>query len=165
MIRRPSHWKKKTDAVDISAIHSHTKSLKHYAKKSSSNVLRVDRGDGKPSSSKMEEKLVFRAHFADQLGGSPSTLEVAHSATLDSLHDLATPAKGIGVSGVIPGISGLAKSFRSASLGAGGEDRIRGVLSRRFPRVFACLYYPLIFKSSCILSPPPMAWWSVARVV
>ncbi len=44
--------------------------------------------------------------------------------------------------------------FRSASLGAGGEDRIRGVLSRRFPRVFACLYYPLIFKSACLLSPP-----------
>ena len=127
--------------------------------------MRVDRGDGKPSSSKMEEKLVFRAHFADQLGGSTSTMEVAHLATLESLHELVTPAKGIGVSGVLPGLSGLAKLFRSASLGAGGEDRIRGVLSRRFPWVFACLYFPLISKSSCLLSPPSMAWWCVARVV
>ncbi len=143
-----------TEAVDISAIHSHIKSLKHFSKKSSNKILRVDRGDGKPSSSKHEEKLVFRSHFADQLGGSSSTFAVAHRSSLDSLHDLKTPLQGIGVSGVLPGISGLARCFRSASLGAGGEDRIRGVLSRRFPRVFACLYYPLVFKATCLLSPP-----------
>ena len=48
-----------SDATDISAIHTHIKSLKHFSKKASSKILRVDRGDGKPSNSKLEEKHVF----------------------------------------------------------------------------------------------------------
>ncbi len=114
----------------------------------------MDRGDGSAATSKVEEKLAFRAHFAEQLGGTPSTFASSHSATLDSLTNSASPNKGIGVTGVLPGISALARCFRSASLGAGGEDRIRGVLPRRFPRAFACLYFPLVFKSTCLLSPP-----------
>ncbi len=142
------------DALDISAIHTHIKYLKHFSKKSSQKTLRVDRGDGLASSSKLEEKLVFRAHFAEQLGGSPSTFAASHTSTLESLSGSVSPLKGIGVTGVLPGVSALAKCFRSASLGAGGEDRVRGVLPRRFPRAFACLYFPLVFKSSCLLSPP-----------
>ncbi len=142
------------DAIDITSIHKHIKSLKQFAKQSSKKVLRVNRGDGTPSSSKYEEKIVFRNHLARQLGGTPSTFERAHSNSLDSLRDLSSTASGIGAACVVPGISALAKLFRSASLGAGGEDRIRGKLCRRFPRAFACLYYPLVFKTSCLLSPP-----------
>ncbi len=98
---------------------------------------------------------MFRKHFSEQLGGAPSTFARSHSSTLDSLTGLVSKISGIGASSVVPGLSSLAKSFRCASLGAGGEDRIRGVLCRRFPRVFACLYFPLIFKSACLLSPPP----------
>ncbi len=154
------------DATDISAIHSHIKTLKHYSKKASQKTLRVDRGDGKASSSKHEEKLVFRAHFSEQLGGCGDTFARLHSATLDSLTESVSSRKGIGVTGVLPGVSSLARCFRSASMGAGGEDRIRGALPRRFPRAFACLYFPLVFKSSCLLSPPfTMAWWSFAGIV
>ncbi len=108
------------DAVDISAIHSHIKTLKHYSKKSSLKTLRVDRGDGKASASKLEEKLVFRAHFSKQLGGCDDTFERLHCNTLDSLADSKSTCQGIGVTGVLPGVSALAKCFRSASLGAGG---------------------------------------------
>ncbi len=69
------------DAVDISAIHSHIKTLKHFSKTSSQKTLRVDRGDGKASSSKIEEKLVFRAHFSEQLGGCEDTFERLHCHT------------------------------------------------------------------------------------
>ena len=44
-----------TDAIDITAIHGHIKSLKHFAKKSCSKVCRVNRCDGQPSASKQEE--------------------------------------------------------------------------------------------------------------
>ncbi len=148
------------EALDITTIHRHIKSLKHFAKKSSGKVQRVNRSDGSPSVSKFEEKLVFRSHFSSQLGGVDSTFERAHSDSLDSLHDLRSSVSGVGAASVIPGVCALAKLLRSASLGAGGEDRIRGKLCRRFPRALACFYYPLIFKSSCLLPPPPaMARW------
>ncbi len=149
-----------TNAIDITSIHRHIKSLKHFSKKSARKALRVNRSDGKPSSSRSEEKHVFRQHFASQLGGSQSTFASSHKSSLESLCDIETNISGIGASAIVPGISELAKLLNSASLGAGGEDRIRGKLCRRFPRVFACLYYPLVFKSSCLPSPPPI---TVAR--
>ena len=41
-----------------------------------------------------------------------------------------------------------------ASLGAFGEDRILGTNQRLFPRLFTLMYYPLIFKTFCMLHPP-----------
>ncbi len=83
-------------------------------------MLRVSRGDGRPSTSRSEEKQVFRAHFSSQLGGSFGTFEQSHSDSLDSLRDLKTHSSGVGAASVVPGISSLAKLFNSASLGAGG---------------------------------------------
>ena len=142
------------NATDITAIHKHIKSLKHVAKKSTSKTYRVQRSDGSVAASRSQEKQVFRKHFASQLGGSDSTFEATISSNLDSLRDIKFSASGVGASAIIPGISEPTKLFKCASVGAGGEGRIRGNLSRRFPRVFACLYYPLVFKSSCLMSPP-----------
>ena len=144
------------DSVDITSIHRHIESLKFYAKNSARKVMRVNRSDGRPSTSRSEEKQVFhRSHFSSQLGASFGTIERSHSDSLDSLRDLKVSTSGVGASSVFPGISSLAKLLKSAGLGAGGEDRVRGQLCRRLSRAFSCLYYPLMFKLSCLLSPPP----------
>ncbi len=155
------------DSVDITSIHRHIESLKFYAKNSARKVMRVNRSDGRPSTSRSEEKQVFhRSHFSSQLGASFGTIERSHSDSLDSLRDLKVSTSGVGASSVFPGISSLAKLLKSAGLGAGGEDRVRGQLCRRLSRAFSCLYYPLMFKLACLLSPPPpMAWWCPSRVI
>ncbi len=76
------------DATDITSIHRHIKSLKRFSKASSNKVLRVNRSDGRPSTSKIEEKHTFRSHFSSQLGGTFGTFAGAHLASLETLNDL-----------------------------------------------------------------------------
>ena len=113
--------------------------------------------DGRPSSSKVSEKLLFRDHFGAQLSGCGTSFANLHQHTLDDLSDLSwagSGAGGAGAAALVPGVCELAKLFKKASLVACGEDRICGQLCCRFPRIFSCLYFPLIFKSICLASPP-----------
>ena len=68
---------------------------------------------------------MFREHFGAQLGGSCCNFEALLGKCLDDLTGVSLPARSEGAPSVVPGISELAKLFKKAILGAGG-DRISG---------------------------------------
>jgi hypothetical protein len=80
------------------------------------------------------------------------------SRHVDSLNDirpwrpLYCAAEDCSVS--LPGFTQLASLATCASTGAFGEGCVSGLVARRFPEVFAALYFPVFAKSYLSLHPP-----------
>jgi len=145
--------------TDLSSIHKVFRTLKRKANysKFDKKITRVIGDDGLVAGTKFQDKLVFREHFASQLGGSECLLSdlVVNDLNSLSMHDRAAPyPPSDGILDSLPGLNGLAQYFALASKGAFGEDKCPGKISKKIPRLMAAFYYPLVFKTFCRLQPP-----------
>ncbi len=122
-------------------------------------VHRVSDSSGLVANSIPKEKLVFRSHFSDQMDGAVMSFEKLLDLDVQSAVASDTPCfreiqqLGQFIS-IIPGLTMLASMFSNASIGGHGEDKNCGSIFKKFPLLFAAVFYPIVFKLFSRLHPP-----------
>lgn len=133
-------------------------SVKNQNKKP--KACKVVKDDGTICSSVREEKEMVRAHFAQQLGGSPTSFEdpvikdFQHYYNTDpSIPDISKMSYQDFVLG-LPSFTQAAAYFATRKPNGVGEDTITGGIPARFPWLMTVLYHPLYLKAFVRLAPP-----------
>ncbi len=121
---------------------------------------RVCDSNGEPTNSAVGEKSVVRAHFSEQLGGSSSSLADLILCERKQSMEIQDVVASTGIGKCLPECCELAHYLSCSNNGATGEHNIRGKIYRRYPRLFASTYFPIVLKTFCRLSPrpPPLQW-------
>ncbi len=111
-------------------------------------TTRVCMDDGYPANSVVTEKLTFRRHVGAQLAGTDRTFQaLLEKDCLESANITCDLSCAEGIAECLPGCSELSHFLARSSKGACGENNLLGCIARRFPRVFAHLYFPLILNT------------------
>jgi len=110
---------------------------------------------GKLAANYLEVRNAFFEHFVDILGASGMSFDklVARSRNSASAQ---TPGDDIDVGGfAFPRFSDFVSIFSSMQMYKGvGEDLIGSELAKMCPHEFACLFYPVFFKSAVHVAAP-----------
>ncbi len=127
---------------------------KGIANRKCAKTTRVCMDDGLPANSVVTEKLIFREHFGAQLAGTVLPFKaLLDKDRIDSLNVTCDASCAEGITECLPGCSELSHFFARSSKGACGENNLPGCIARRFPRLFSFLYFPLVLKSHCRVTP------------
>jgi hypothetical protein len=133
----------------LSVCRSHAKTTK---------FIRIVDDKSRPAQSLRDERILFRGHFADLLGGTPCKFEYlvrqdrfVNSSRHDGVDPLCLPK-------CIPSVPDLIMLFNSYANGKGfGEGRICTDVFKKFSKHLAVYYFPLYVKTF-VRVQPPLQW-------
>jgi len=128
------------------------------AAKAKGNVqkhVRVNDAQGQPAQSLFEEKLAFREHFREVLGGTTCSFETLVAADRQVSSNRYDQVEVASLALCVPTVDDLALLYRTLIEGKGyGESRVCTDVYKLFPDIMARLQFPMVVKTYVRIQPP-----------